>query len=132
MSNKKLPLCTVCGDGLGEYHTLYDGVCGNCLKQNNDRLVKRVDELEEQSQKDAAQMVNVSEGWAEDVTRHRKDNIASNGHIGELRALLRELEWCGPISFTRAGHNLCVICGEVEDNGHKPDCALGNALKENK
>ena len=46
MDNKKLPLCTVCGDGLGEYHMLYDGVCATCLKENHDLLVERVKKLE--------------------------------------------------------------------------------------
>lgn len=45
-SNKKPPLCTACGAGLGEYHSLYDGVCATCLKENHDRLLALLKKLE--------------------------------------------------------------------------------------
>ena len=45
-NEKKPPLCTGCGNGLGEYHMLRDGLCGDCLEKDRDRLAERVKKLE--------------------------------------------------------------------------------------
>ena len=41
---KKPPLCSDCGAGLGEYHMLYDGICATCLHSRY-RKAKREGEL---------------------------------------------------------------------------------------
>lgn len=44
----------------------------------------------------------------------------------ELVAVLREVAWDDGVE----GPRCCRLCGEYEDEGHAPDCALDAALRD--
>lgn len=57
----------------------------------------------------------------------------------KLLSLLRKYQWAGwTHDLNKDGHKIlvageiCFCCKEDKIRGHKPDCAIGNALKENK
>jgi hypothetical protein len=47
--------------------------------------------------------------------------------ISELEAALRALEWGHRGRVT--GRSMCLICEGYRDDGHGPNCIVGNALK---
>lgn len=59
--------------------------------------------------------------------------LDQQAEIARLKRILRSLEWMGDTPRNERGvksHGvMCVLCDQVREHGHAPDCPLGQALE---
>lgn len=60
-----------------------------------------------------------------------RDLLAARGQNERLIGVIRRVEWLGYKDDEEGNkHRFCLFCWKYQKQGHSPDCALGNALKE--